>query len=131
MAGTVVASRLSVLEYGFAGSAHDAGLRALLRETPMGGGIRLTLEREPNYFTAAHLEGERQYTIYAREADRIVAMASRSVRTLFVNGTPQKVGYLGQLRVAASHRRRTREILRTGFAMLRETHAGDEASFDI
>ncbi len=42
MAGTIVASRL---ECGFATEADDAGLRALLRETPVGGAVRLTLER--------------------------------------------------------------------------------------
>lgn len=131
MAGTAVTRRLSRLEYGFAGPADDAGLRALLRETPMDGSVRLTLEREPSFFGTAHVEGERHHTIYAREAGKIVAMASRNVHTLFVNGTPTRIGYLSQLRIATSHRQHTRQFLRTGFAMLHETHAADEAPFDI
>jgi len=124
MAGTTLTGRLSGLDYGFATEADDAGLRALLCETPMGGAIRLTFEREPNFFASVRREGIRHYTICARDAGRIVAMASR---TVWSTG----VGYLHQLRIAPSHRHLTRQFLRTGFRMLAETHADDEAPFDV
>jgi hypothetical protein len=124
MAGTTLTGRLAGLEYGFATEADDAGLRALLRETPIGGAIRLTFEREPNFFASVRREGIRHYTICARAAGKIVAMASRTV-------WPTGVGYLHQLRIAASHRHLTRPFLRIGFRMLRETHAPDEAPYDV
>lgn len=124
MAGTTLTGRLAGLEYGFATEADDAGLRALLRETPMGGAIRLTFEREPNFFASVRREGIRHYTICARDAGKIVAMASRTV-------WPTGVGYLHQLRIAPSHRHLIRQFLRTGFRLLRETHAPDEAPYDV
>ena len=124
MAGTTLTGRLSGLEYGFATEADDAGLRALLRETPMGGAIRLTLEREPSFFASVRREGSRHYTICVRDAGKIVAMASRTV-------WPTGVGYLHQLRIAPSYRHLTRQFLRIGFRMLRETHAADEAPYDV
>ena len=121
MAGPTLASQLIC---GFATEADEAGLRALLRETPLGGAIRLSFEREPNYFASVRREGIRHYTVCARDAGRIVAMASRTV-------WPTAVGYLHQLRIAPSHRYLTRQFLRTGFRMLRETHAADEAPYDV
>lgn len=124
MAGAAVAGQLNGIEYGFATPADDAGLRALLRETPMGGTIRLTLEREPSFFESVFREGTRHYTICAREEGRIVAMASRTV-------WPTGVGYLHQLRIAPSHRHLTRAFLRIGFQMLRDTCLADETPYDV
>jgi hypothetical protein len=124
MAGATLAGRLAGLEYGFATEADDAGLRALLRETPVGGAIRLSFEREPSFFDSVRREGIRHYTVCARNAGKIVAMASRTV-------WPTGVGYLHQLRIAPSHRHLTRQFLRIGFRMLRETHAPDEAPYDV
>ncbi|MCG3150432.1 MAG: hypothetical protein PCFJNLEI_03918 [Verrucomicrobiae bacterium] len=121
MAGTTLTSQLTC---GFATDADDAGLRVLLRETPIGGAIRLSFEREPSYFASVRREGSRHYTVCAREAGQIVAMASRTV-------WPTGVGYLHQLRIAPSHRHLTRQFLRVGFRMLRESHAADEAPYDV
>ncbi len=51
-------------------------------------------------------------------------MASRTV-------WPTGVGYLHQLRIAPWHRHLTRPFLRIGFRMLLETHADDEAPYDV
>jgi len=124
MAGTTLTSQLANLAYGFATQADDAGLRQLLRETPIGGAIRLSFEREPSYFASVRREGSRHYTVCARDAGKVVAMASRTV-------WPTGVGYLHQLRIAPSHRHLTRQFLRIGFRMLRETRANDEAPYDV
>ncbi|MGD0058345.1 MAG: hypothetical protein ABSD58_02915 [Verrucomicrobiia bacterium] len=118
---------------GFATQADDAGLRRLLRETPMPGPIQISLEREPDFFAAAQQEGGRYYTaiIRDRQTGQPVAMGSRSVHELFVNGQPRLIGYLSQLRIATEHRRHGRQFLRMGFDLLRQTHAEDEMSFDI
>jgi len=137
MAGTTAQSQLmrhsADLSVGFAAEADDAGLRRLLRETPMPGPIRISLEREPSYFGACRAEGGRYYTVCARdpETGRIVGMGCRTVRELYINGEPQRVGYLGQLRIAPGYRHMSRQLLRSGFALLRETRAADEVPFDI
>jgi hypothetical protein len=115
-----------------ASEADDAELRQLLRETPMGGRIGLSLEREPGFFAAARREAERHATVLARDAEtgRLLGMGSRSVRRLWVNGEPRLVGYLGQLRIA-SRARTPRQTLAEGFRLLAATRLPDEAPFDI
>ena len=129
-ARSVTCSRYAI---GFATKADDADLRRLLRETPMPGPIQLSLEREPNFFAATRAEGGRHYTVAlrGRQTGQLAAMGSRSVHELFVNGQPQHVGYLSQLRIASEHRGHSRQLLRMGFDLLRQTHAADEVSFDI
>ncbi|HSS49284.1 MAG TPA: hypothetical protein VLX28_10080, partial [Thermoanaerobaculia bacterium] len=87
----------------------DPELRRLLRDNPMAGEIRVSLEREPNAFLAAAVEGEPHRTIVARDPEGgIVGMGSRSVWNAFVNGEPCRLGYLSQLRVDRAHRGRKR-----------------------
>lgn len=82
------------------GDADDADLRRLLRANVMPGEIYLSYEREPSFWAARDLEGPLHQTMIARTPDgRAVGMGSRSVRTLFVNGEPNAVGYLSQMRV--------------------------------
>jgi ribosomal protein S18 acetylase RimI-like enzyme len=94
--------------------ADEPELRRLLRENPMDGEIRLSLEREPNFFLAAAIEGDRHQVVIARDADtrRVVGMGQCSVRTAYVNGQPTRVGYLHQLRVDRSYRGRGPTIAR-------------------
>jgi hypothetical protein len=132
---TVIARPLTDSRYaiGLATAADDADLRRLLRETPMPGPIEVSLEREPDFFAAARQEGGRHHTVAIRDrlTGRLAAMGSRSVYEMFVDGQPQRVGYLSQLRIAPEHRRPGRQLLRIGFDLLRQTHVEGEASFDI
>jgi hypothetical protein len=123
----------SPFRFEMASEADDAALRQLLRETPMDGRIRVTLEREPGFFAAASIEGEPHHAAVARDATtgEIVGMGSRSVREVFVNGQPVLLGYLSQLRVHPRYRVRSRELLRGGFGLLRSTRTPDETPFDI
>jgi hypothetical protein len=123
----------TTFDCGFATGADDADLRRLLRETPMPGPIHVSFEREPRFFDAARAEGGRHHTICARDTrtGRLFAMASRVVRELYVNGSPARVGYLSQLRVAPGYRHLIRSLLRRGFQLLRETRTADESAFDI
>lgn len=78
----------------------DADLRRLLRVNPLPGEIHLSYEREPSYWAAAGIDGPFHQTMIARTKDgRAVGMGSRSIRTLYVNGEGQQVGYLSQMRV--------------------------------
>jgi hypothetical protein len=111
----------------------DPELRRLLRDNPMAGEIRVSLEREPNVFTAAAVEGEPHRTIVARDPEGgIVGMGSRSVWNAFVNGEPCRLGYLSQLRVDRAHRGRKRlRLLSSGYDLIRSFRSPDELPFDL
>lgn len=98
----------------------------------MDGKIRVSLEREPNAFLAAVVEGKPHHTVVAREpaSGRIVGMGTRAVWNAFINGEPQRLGYLSQLRVDRAFRGR-RRLLAAGYAALRELRSPDEAPFDV
>ncbi len=110
----------------------DPEIRRLLRENPMEGAIRLSLEREPDAFQALAVEGDSHVTVVARApgGGRIVGLGTRSVANAFVNGEPCRLGYLSQLRVDREARGK-RRLLAAGYAALRETRGADEAPFDI
>ncbi len=124
----LAASRTSgVGRVGFdlAAPADDAEVRRLYRDNPMGGAIRLSLEREPDASLAAAVEGDRHQAVVARRpGGGLAAVGTRSVRTAYVNGVPTRLGYLGGLRVDADHRGDPRLLLR-GFAKLRELHEAE------
>lgn len=110
----------------------DPELRRLLRDNPMDGEIRVSLEREPNAFLAAAVEGEPHRTIVAHDPSSggIVGMGSRSVWNAFVNGEPVRLGYLSQLRVDRAFRGRKR-LLVAGYDLLRSFRSPDELPFDL
>jgi hypothetical protein len=106
------------------------------------GVVKLSFEREPDHpirsvnhepRTTNHepritaVEGDVHQTIVARVRDtaRIAAVASRSVRSRFVNGEPAPVGYLGELRIDPT--RRWRRLLDEGFEFCRQLHASGDA----
>lgn len=115
-----------------AGPEDDPALRRLLREAPLGGSIRLSFPREPSYFAAARLGGERSATIVVRHpgTDEILAMGSRSVQEVWFDGRPALLGYLGQLRAAPGHRLRRRALVE-GYGLARRLRAEDELPFDL
>jgi hypothetical protein len=114
-----------------AAPSDDPGIRALLRE-PMGGGIRISLEREPDARLAGGVEGERHLTMVARDrSGHMAAMGSRSVRTVWLDGAPARVGYLGQLRRRPEASRAAGPLLRAGFQVLGATRRPDELPFDL
>lgn len=109
----------------------DPAIRRLLRDNPMDGEIRVSLEREPNAFLAAAVEGEPHHTIVARHPRHgVLGMGSRSVWNAFVNGEPRRLGYLSQLRVDRAFRGRKR-LLAAGYERLRASRRPDELAFDL
>lgn len=116
----------------FAKPGDDPGIRALLRDQPMDGLIRLSLEREPDSRIAAGIEGDTHHAVVARESatGRVVGVGSRSVRGVWFNGRPARIGYLGMLRrdpkvLGFCH------LLRDGFDLLESTRAEDELPLDL
>jgi hypothetical protein len=111
--------------------ADEPAIRRLLRATPFEGAVSLSLEREPDFHLAAAIEGDRHSVVVGRSEDgRLVGLAARSVRTVFVNGSPERIGYLGLLRAAGEGRGRIRSM-REGFALLAADRRPGELPFDF
>lgn len=110
----------------------DAGIRALLRRSPMGRAIRLTLEREPDFAASAVIDGPRGATavVRARDTGEVLALGHRAVRRRYWNGRPAWLGYLGSLRRDERLRGQAR-LLRDGFRAVAATRAADELPFDL
>lgn len=105
--------------FALATPADDAGIRGLLAKNPIPGRIRIRYEREPNYFAGAATMGKTQVLV-ARAEGRVVGVACRSIRSMFMNGEPAEIGYLGQLRVDPQFRGRW--LVLRGFRKLHELH---------
>jgi len=108
------------LTFALATPDDERGLRALLARNAMPGRVRLRFEREPDYFAGAAAMGPFTQVLVARDGDDVVGLACRAVRTMYINGAPEDVGYLGQLRVDARYRGRM--LVQRGFRLLRELH---------
>lgn len=116
------------IRFDLAAVGDDADIRRLLRENPMPGRISLSFEREPNYFADAKLSGEIKQTIVARDGGRVICVGNCTIRQRFVNGHPVRVGYLGGLRLDASHSGRF-DILRQGYEFFHQLQADAPADF--
>ena len=113
------------IQIGVATPADDAHIRGLLRREPMPGRIAISFEREPDFSTGCDATGENATVLVARDLDTgvIAGVACRSEREVYVNATPTRLGYLGQLRV--DRRFRGRWLVSRGFSLLKELHHRD------
>lgn len=100
----------------------DAALRALLRRSVVPGAVRLAFTREPSYALGEGIAGGRDHLVVARRGAAIVGIGRCSVRTLFRNGQPQRVAYLGELRLDEGARRGA-ALLRDGYRLLADAVA--------
>ncbi|MBC8333707.1 MAG: hypothetical protein ISR59_11275 [Anaerolineales bacterium] len=101
----------------------DPALRKLLAESPMPGRITVAFEREPNYFMGCSTMGPFWQTIIFRHtpSQEIAGVLCRAVRSHFINGKPQDLGYVGQIRIAEKYR--SLWLLHRGLSFFRELHA--------
>lgn len=106
-----------MISFALASSEDDAGIRRLLASNPMPGRIRVRFEREPSYFAGC---GDGTQVLVARDGARVVGVACRDVRRLYVNGVAEDVGYLGQLRVDRAYRGQL--LTARGYRVMRELH---------
>jgi ribosomal protein S18 acetylase RimI-like enzyme len=113
---------LTRYRFDLAGPADDADLRRVLAATPMAGTIALTFLREPSYFAGARVEGRFRQVVACRDREngRIVGFGVRSVSPRYVNGRPERIGYLSTLRLLKEHR--NRGLAARGYAMFRRLH---------
>jgi hypothetical protein len=103
-----------------ANRSDDVQLRQLVRETIVPGHIRMAYTREPNFFKAYENSDEDTQVIVAESNEEIVGVACRSIRKLFVNGTPLAFGYLSGLRLKPSAQ--NTPTLARGYAFLKQLH---------
>jgi len=106
-------------ELSLAGAGDDAALRTLLRRSVMPGPVRVAFTREPHYAAADGLAGAEDFTLVARRAGAVLGMGRCSIHTLHRNGQPQRLGYLGELRVLPGTASSAR-LLRDGYSALVE-----------
>jgi hypothetical protein len=106
-----------VISFALASRDDDAGIRHLLATNPMPGRIRVRFEREPSYFAGCAPGTD---VLVARDGARVVGVACRSIRKLYLNGVAEDVGYLGQLRVDRSYRGQL--LTARGYRVMRELH---------
>jgi predicted N-acetyltransferase YhbS len=82
-----------------ASESDNADLRALGRETPMTGAVSLRIDREPDFFELLRLRGGGA-TFVASDKGRVIGCVSATFRDVYVDGSPQRLAYLGDLRVS-------------------------------
>ncbi|HSY50507.1 MAG TPA: hypothetical protein VLC46_17000 [Thermoanaerobaculia bacterium] len=97
--------------------ADDALLRSILRDNGMPTWVEMAIQREPSFFAAADLFG-RDWAVIAEEAGDVIGMYTAAVVPVHLDGRPERLGYLGGLRVRPDYRRRIRH-LREGYASIR------------
>jgi hypothetical protein len=118
------------LRFDLARPGDEPELRRLLRDNPLSGEIGVSLEREPDFFAAAAVEGPRHRTVVARDPDSglPVGVGSRSARLCWINGLPAWLPYLGALRMDRAWRGRPREMAE-GYQVCRRLREPDELPF--
>lgn len=111
------------LRFRLATHEDDAALRRAFSATPMEGGMRLAFEREPSFFEALRVQGDEVQVMVCEDTGdgQIVAIGTRCLSRAFVNGTPQCVGYLSDLRILPAWRKGT--VLARGWKFFRTLDA--------
>lgn len=97
--------------------ADDALIRSILRDNGMPTWVEMAIQREPSFFAAADLFG-RDWAVIAEEAGDVIGMYTAAMVPVHLDGRPERLGYLGGLRVRPAYRRKIR-YLREGYASIR------------
>jgi hypothetical protein len=109
----------------------DEALRALLRSAFMDGPMRLSLQREPDFFIGAEIGSLATTVIVARDTSTgaVVSTAGRAIRRAFIDGCESPMGYLSALRTRDDVRRTT--LLARGYRHIKLLHADGLVPFYV
>lgn len=102
----------------------DAELERVAR-LPTPGDIELSFQHEPSFLAAGCVLGHERQTIIGRDraTGEVIGLGTRAVREVYIDGEPQRIGYLGALRMVPA--RRNRGLLARGYQYLRQLHDED------
>ncbi len=83
-------------------------IRALVGGMAMPGSVHVRFEREPDYFLGTTIQGDPCDVLIARhEPDgELAAVMVRADRRVYLDGAPERVAYIGQIRIAPRFRGR-------------------------
>jgi ribosomal protein S18 acetylase RimI-like enzyme len=82
----------------------NAALVALAAACPMAGDLTMCVDRAPDFFALARLEGDR-WRVGVAEADgAVVGCVAASERLAYVDGRATRTAYVGDLKVHPAHR---------------------------
>jgi hypothetical protein len=123
MSASTIASRFAIEP---ARLEHDAPLRALLRETPMGESIQVAFLREPSFFLTSDIQGTFVQPFVGLLDGQLIGTGTRAVRHSWVNGLRCEAGYLADLRLRKEDRGGT--YVARAYRFLRELHADARVS---
>lgn len=109
----------------------NQALQRMLLQNPMDGHIRMTFQRQPDFFKAALIGNEASQTIIARDRDNgeIVGLGTRAIRSVYVNGAVKSVGYLCDLRVLKSYRNGT--LVARGYQYCKKLHNDEKVDLYV
>ena len=119
---------MSQFSFALAQAADDGQLRRRMAEDWITGRLSVSFRREPSYFDGCKVQGESAQIIKCIEvaSGKIIGMGSRMVSMAHINGTPQRLGYLADLRADLAYRGYT--LLARGYRFLRQLHDADPVS---
>jgi hypothetical protein len=104
--------------------AHEPEMRRLHADTPLHGPVRIAEERAPDFFHALAVQGDTaQAIVWCDDRGVVAGMGTRSVKPAWIAGRPDRVGYLGALRVKPAFRKGLG--LARSYQRLRQLHAAD------
>ncbi|MDR1889279.1 MAG: hypothetical protein LBQ81_07895 [Zoogloeaceae bacterium] len=115
-----------MIHYTLATADDDPWLCALLREHPMQGWVRISLTRDPSFFTGCNRFGS-EWAMLARDGDRPVGLYTCAEHPVHLDGNTAEPGYLGGLRIVKTHRNRLSAV-RAGYASIRKLHSQPASS---
>jgi len=95
-------------------SADNQSLLILARSTPMESQLTVNVDRAPDYFCLANLQG-RDAKVFVAEQDGVISGAiGCSLRDVLLFGQPECIAYIGGIKVAAAARKGL-----TGFRLMK------------
>ncbi len=116
---------MSRYQFKLAEASDDKALCHRMSEDSMQGAISVSFRRQPSYFTGTAVQGETCQVIKCVEknSQKLVGLGARMTLHVFINGEPQRMGYLSDLRAAKNIRGGT--LLMRGYGYLKELHQSD------
>lgn len=96
---------MSKIKIRLANEQDDLQLRECIKRNEMEGEISLSFETEPSFFDAISVQGRDLDVIVGEDEKGIQGFGIRAIKSMYVNGALENIGYLSGLRVNPDFRR--------------------------